>query len=78
MRDRQARMLSDGFLFLEAPKWRNGKIWISDVFASKVYTVTPEGEREEVCLVPGRPAGLGVMADGRLIIASQAERKLFQ
>ena len=78
MKDQQARLVADGFCFLEAPKWRDGKIWTSDVFGRAVYTVTPDGQREFVCEIPGRPAGLGFMPDGRLIISSQDERKLMQ
>jgi len=78
MRERQAKLLADDFTFLEAPKWRDGKIWVSDVHDKRVYAITPDGQREEICQIPGMPAGLGFMPDGRLIIASVLERKLMQ
>ncbi|MBB5415791.1 SMP-30/gluconolactonase/LRE family protein [Paraburkholderia atlantica] len=78
MRIGQAQLVADGFCFLEAPKWRDGKIWMSDVFGRAVYTVTPEGKRELVCEIPLMPAGLGFMPDGRLIISSHGDRKLMQ
>ena len=78
MQDRQAQLVADGFCFLEAPKWHDGKIWTSDVFGRAVYAVTPDGQRERVCEIPLMPAGLGFMPDGRLIIASHGDRKLMQ
>jgi sugar lactone lactonase YvrE len=78
MTAREATLLADGFVFLEAPKWQDGKVWISDVMDGAIYTVTLDGRREKVCAVPGKPAGLGFMPDGTLIIASLLDKKLLQ
>jgi sugar lactone lactonase YvrE len=78
MKELQAKLVADDFIFLEAPKWHQGKIWTSDVNDGIVYTVTLDGKREKVCDVPGKPAGLGFMPDGRLIIASLLDLKLLE
>jgi sugar lactone lactonase YvrE len=78
MKDRQAQLVADDFCFLEAPKWRDGKIWTSDVFGRAVHAVTPDGKRELVCELGDTPAGLGFLPDGRLIISSQSKRQLMQ
>jgi sugar lactone lactonase YvrE len=70
---------ADGFRFLEAPKWRDGNLWVSDVFDLKVISLSPDGSEHIVTLdVPHRPAGLGFLPDGSLVIVSQADQKLLK
>jgi sugar lactone lactonase YvrE len=78
MRDRRVETFAEGFAFLEAPRWRNNLLWVSDVFDTKVYTLDPAGSRALICEVPQRPAGLGFLPDGTLIIASMRDRKLLK
>ena len=59
MKTGNADLLADGFKFLEAPKWHDGRIWLSDVFDLKLVSVTLDGRRQAVCDVPQRPAGQG-------------------
>lgn len=72
----QARRFVDDFKFLEAPKWRDGRLYVSDVFDGRVYAIDTSGDRQVVCEVPGRPGGLGFLPDGRLIVASAMDRRL--
>ena len=78
MRIHQAQLLADDFVFLEAPRWHEGKIWASDVFDRKVYSLDEKGRRAEAAVIPQRPAGLGFMPDGALIVASSLDRKLMK
>ena len=78
MKDRKATLRAGDFVFLEAPKWRDEKIWVSDVMGDAIYTVTLNGTREMICSIPGKPAGLGFMPDGSLLIASLLDKKLLQ
>jgi sugar lactone lactonase YvrE len=78
MREREAVPFATDFLFLEAPRWRDDLLWISDVFAGKVYTLDASGNRTLVCDVPQRPAGLGFLPDGTPIIVSMRDRKLLK
>ena len=72
----QTSRLVDGFVFLEGPRWHQGKLWVSDMWGYTVYTVTPDGKREVVCKVDERPSGLGFAKDGSLLIVSMANRSL--
>jgi sugar lactone lactonase YvrE len=78
MKTYKANTVADGFIFLEAPKWHDGKVWMTDVMGKAVYSVTEDGTTEKVCDVPGMPAGIGFLSDGSLIIASLADRKLLK
>ena len=72
------QLLADGFIFLEGPRWHDGKLWVSDMFAEKVLTVDTQGNTELVATVPQRPSGLGFLPDGRLLIVSMHDKKLLR
>lgn len=74
----QAQRLAGDFIFLEGLKWRDGQLWVSDVFDHRVYTISADGGRRLLCEVPHRPSGLGFLPDGSLIIASSMDRKLLR
>jgi sugar lactone lactonase YvrE len=74
----EPHLFADGFMFLEAPKWREGLLWVSDVFDHKVYALSADGRRRRVVDVPNRPSGLGFLSDGSLIIVSAKDRKLLR
>lgn len=78
MKERTAELLADGFKFLEAPRWHAGKLWVSDVFDHKLFSVTPDGVRELVCEVPNRPSGQAFLPDGRHIVVSGTDRRLLE
>lgn len=78
MRKHSAKLLADGFVFLEGPRWHQGRLWFSDMWGFKVYTLTEDGQREVVCEVPNRPSGLGFLPDGTLLVVSMADRKILK
>ena len=78
MHDHIATRLIDDFIFLEGPKWRDGTLWVSDVFDHKVYRLGLDGSREVVAHVPHRPSGLGFLPDGTLIVASSKDFRLYR
>lgn len=59
-------VLIDGLHFPEAPRWRDGWLWFSDIYGDSVGRVSAEGKFEELFDVAGRPSGLGWLPDGRL------------
>ena len=73
-----ARVLLDGLVFPEGPRWHDGKLWFSDMHATKVMTVDPVGHSQEVVSVPELPSGLGFLPDGRLLIVSMRNRLLLR
>ena len=70
--------LLDDLVFPEGPRWRDGRLWFSDMHAQEVVAVTPGGEREVVARAPGNPSGLGWLPDGRLLIVSMEDRRLLR
>ncbi len=70
--------LLDDLVFPEGPRWRDGRLWFSDMHAQEVVAVTPGGEREVVARVPKNPSGLGWLPDGRLLIVSMEDRRLLR
>jgi sugar lactone lactonase YvrE len=42
----------DGFRLAEGPRWRDGRLWISDIFARRAHTVALDGTVETVAAGP--------------------------
>lgn len=78
MKEYQPILFADNFVFLEAPRWHQDRLWVSDVFDLKLYTLEPDGRRTVVCDVPHRPSGIGFMPDGTPIVVSSRDRKLMK
>jgi sugar lactone lactonase YvrE len=72
------RVLLDDAVFPEGPRWRDGRLWVSDQHAKEVFTVDLEGRREKIVDVPGQPSGLGWTPDGKLLIVSMVDRRLLR
>jgi sugar lactone lactonase YvrE len=70
--------LIGGLSFTECPRWRDGRLYISDFYTHRVLAVTTDGAAEVVAHVPGQPSGLGFLPDGRLLIVSMRDRKLLR
>jgi sugar lactone lactonase YvrE len=66
--------LSDGHTATECPRWHEGELYFADMFADRVYAVREDGTRRVVAEVPGRPAGLGWLPDGTLLVVAQHDR----
>ena len=65
-------VLLAGLVFPECPRWHQGKLWFSDMGGRHVLTVDAEG-RSEVKASVERPAGLGFLPDGRLLMVSATD-----
>jgi sugar lactone lactonase YvrE len=72
------RVLLDGIVFPEGPRWHDGKLWFSDMHAHRVVTVDLAGRAEGVVEVPNQPSGLGWLPDGRLLVVSMTDRRLLR
>ncbi len=78
IQDLETTVLVEGLEFPEGPRWHDGKLWLSDMYAGRVVTVTTAGDVEEQVRVAGRPSGLGFLPDGRLLVVSMQERQLLR
>jgi sugar lactone lactonase YvrE len=68
----------DGLAFAEGPRWRDGRLWFSDMHAHEVIAMTPDGVRETIYAAPGPVSGLGWLPDGRLLIVSMVDQTLLR
>jgi len=74
----ETKILLDGLCFPEGPRWHEGRLWFSDMHARRVVRVGLDGRAETVVEVPERPAGLGWLPDGRLLVVSMRDRRLLR
>jgi sugar lactone lactonase YvrE len=72
------KVLLDGLMFTEGPRWHDGKLFFSDMHAHKVISVDLAGNAHTVAEVPAQPSGLGWLPDGRLLIVSMLDRKVLR
>ena len=69
-------LVAEGLTWPESPRWRDGWLWVSDVHAFRLVRIGADGTVEAVAPIPGRPAGMGFMPDGRLLLATAIDRTL--
>src|SRR5205809_2855865 len=69
----------EGLAFGEGPRWRDGRLWFSDMHDHAVKAFSPAtGQLDTVVEVRGSPSGLGWDAAGRLLIVSMDDRRLLR
>ena len=74
---RELTTIANGFCFLEAPRWHADRLWFSDIFDHKVYSVAADGSGRRVeARTPGHPCGIDFDNDGRLLIVLMQEREV--
>lgn len=60
--------LLSGLHFLESPRWHNGRVWMSDIYAHRVYSAAEDGQDLRVeAEFDGLPSGLGWLPDDTLL-----------
>lgn len=75
---KQARELAGGIFFGEGPRWRDGRLWFSDFYASAVKSVSLAGDVRIEFTIDDRPSGLGWLPDGSLLVVSMTKRQLLR
>ena len=78
MKELSTTVFAKDFVFLEGPRWRGDKLWLSDMHGHVVYKIGMDGQREKVVDVPGQPSGIGFLPDGTPLIVSMHDRKLMK
>ena len=74
----EARPFIEGLHFGECPRWHDGRLWYADFYS---HTVSSAGELGDVRVeveVPGDPAGLGWLPDGRLLVVARMPRTVLR
>lgn len=75
---RDVRIVAEGFSVLEAPRWREGRLYASDFYTRRVLAFEPSGSYQTVVEVEGQPSGLGWDPQGRMLISSMNDQKLLR
>lgn len=70
--------LADGLYFGESPRWRDGKLYVSDMTGCKIYTIDESGHKEVLIEVKNQPNGMCFKDDGTLIYSSMFDGQLHQ
>ena len=74
----ETKVILEGLIFPECPRWHDGRLWFSDMLDRKVIAVDPDGNAETIVEVSGQPGGLGWLPDGRLIVVSMTDQRLLR
>ena len=73
------QLLVEGLVFGEGPRWRDDRLWLSDMYGETVYTTDLSGRLEKVVELPNRqPSGLGFLPDRSLLIVSMLEPEILR
>ena len=78
MSQREFTTLATGFTYTEAPRWRDGKLWISDFYTKCVYSIDLDGTVTTIAEVPNQPSGLGWLPNGTLLVVSMKDKKVMK
>ena len=76
--DTKTSVLLEDLCFTEGPRWRDDRLWFSDMHDLWVKSVDLDGRSENHLQVKGRPSGLGWLPDGRLLVVSMTDRRLLR
>lgn len=63
--------------FPEGARWREDRLWFSDMHTGQVFRSDPAARTlEEVVVVDDQPSGLGWLPDGSLLVSCMTDRKV--
>ena len=73
---REFEPLLGGLCFPEAPRWRDGRLFFSDMHAHWIMSVDETGESERIAEIGQQPSGIGWRPDGTMLVVSMVDRKV--
>ncbi|MGB6245649.1 MULTISPECIES: SMP-30/gluconolactonase/LRE family protein [Gordonia] len=62
--------------FLECPRWRGDRLWVSDLYAHEVLSIGADADVRVEATMGDQPSGLGWLPDGRLLIVSMVDGRV--
>src|SRR6478752_8329124 len=73
------RTVLDDLVFTEGPRWRDGRLWCSDMHDHRVISTALDGVADTVVRVDDdEPSGLGWLPDGRLLVVAMETQRLLR
>ena len=73
-----AEVIFEGLYFGEGPRWRDGRLWLSDFYAHAVLSIDPAGNIRTELELDDQPSGLGWLPDGRLLVVAMQGMKVLR
>jgi sugar lactone lactonase YvrE len=70
--------LFEGGSFVDCPRWRHDRWWVSDSCRHAVFTYRRDGRERLAFEVEAQPAGLGWLPDGDLLVVSMKDRRVLR
>jgi sugar lactone lactonase YvrE len=78
MTDDRTEVLVDGLAFPEGPRWRDGRLWLTDQHARSLLALDPDGTVTTIAATDDLPGGIGWLPDGRLLVVYMTRRHIMQ
>lgn len=75
---RDVSVLSEGLHFGEGPRWRDGRLWLSDFYDHAVKSVSEGGDLRTEFTLNDQPSGLGWLPNGDMLIVSMTKRQVLR
>jgi sugar lactone lactonase YvrE len=69
-------VLVEGLGLPECPRWHQDRLWFCDLFRRRVSAVGLDGELQVIAEFEDTPSGLGILPDGRPLVALKEGRRL--
>ena len=77
-RTHTTEVLVEGLRFPEGPRWHGHLLFVSDMHAGRIVTVSEHGEVAPFAEVPGNPSGMGWDPNGHLMVVSMHDRRVLK
>lgn len=71
---------AEGLFLPECPRWRDGALWLCDMWGHEILRFTPTGQRSLVHRFDPTedPGGLGWLPDGSLVVVGMEGRRVYR
>ena len=73
-----ATVLVDGLHFPECLRWREGRLFFSDMYGDAVHAYRFDSGRLETVAEVFHPGGIGWLPDGRLLVVASEDRQIVE
>jgi sugar lactone lactonase YvrE len=72
-------LVASGLRFPEGSRWRDGRLYFSDMHTGQILAFDPETEEmTELAKLDGQPSGLGWTSDGALVVSSMLDNRVLK
>jgi sugar lactone lactonase YvrE len=72
----RTRVLMEGILLGESPRWHDGRLWFADWIAQKLYSLDESGKSQVEASIASLPFSIDWLPDGRMLVVNAAENTL--